>query len=137
MVPYVNYYHRNWLPSKVWPNCQKLSATLLETTVWPSLVVVMKDSVCPYRTLPWCCQFWPQFCCIGTQDQFVPSAITDTCCTSPAPPTFVISTNRNQGLPLMVKRNPPCLSHGTLHTRYCNRYKITIGSWLTNGNSCT
>jgi hypothetical protein len=49
----------------------------------------------------------------------------------------VISTNRNQGLPLMVKRNPPCLSHGTLHTRYCNRYKITIGSWLTNGNSCT
>lgn len=80
----------------------------------PSLVMVRKERDWPNMPLlPVNCHCIPQFLAQGYHCWLLP-AFTNSCCTSPAPPTLVTRINRNQGLPLMVNRMPPAFKHETL-----------------------
>jgi hypothetical protein len=104
--------NQNWTPVKVWPKDHPAGATLLATTVRPSLEVTLNERLCPSR---WelLCQFWPQFLDIGCQLVFEP--LMETAVTSPAPPTLVISTRLKYEWPLIVNLMPPFFWQGTLY----------------------
>ena len=106
MYCYGQLWAYNCWPTNVCPNFQEDGATLKETIVFPSLVVTMKDKSWPQR-FALLCQFWPQFLAIGCHPVIVP--FIDTAWTSPAPPTFVMSTRLKKAWPLTVKWIPPFL----------------------------
>ncbi len=106
---------QNWEPSNVSPKYQLDGATFVDATCLPSLVVTRKDKLCPTKLAP-ACQFCPQLRFIWIHGPVPP--LIDSAVTSPAPPTLVTNTRSNQGFPLIVKRIPPVLTHGTL-------YKVT------------
>lgn len=80
------------------------------------------------------CQFCPQFldmdCHLLVFDPFRATAIT-----SPAPPTFVISTRSKYEFPFIVNLIPPGFSHGTLHVNYY-QYMTKIGWQISKYEPC-
>lgn len=110
---------QKFTPSNVWPNCQLPGAASVEMATDPSLVMALNESACPFiLLLPVNCHIDPQLRFIASQGVLLP--LMYICCTSPAPATFVTSTNINQGFPLMVNRIPPAFKHGTLNTSRMN-----------------